>query len=126
MAYQTDMLMHLQAITDGEEIDDKPYNRLLINVPPGMMKSLLVNVFWPAWEWGPKGQPNLRYLLVSHKIDLPILNAGKLRRLISSEWYHKRWPIKFRDDQNAKTRFEKRPYWACSCCGCGRNYRPVW
>jgi hypothetical protein len=32
-------------------------NRLLANVPPG--KSLLVNVFWPAWEWGPrsKGDP---------------------------------------------------------------------
>ena len=40
--------MHLEAITNGEEIDDRPYNRLLINVPPGMMKSLLVNVFWPA------------------------------------------------------------------------------
>ena len=45
---------HLQAITDGVEIDERAYNRLLINVPPGMMKSLLVNVFWVAWEWGPK------------------------------------------------------------------------
>jgi hypothetical protein len=38
---------HLEAITAGR------LNRLLINVPPGMMKSLLVSVFWPAWEWGP-------------------------------------------------------------------------
>lgn len=98
--------MHLQAITDGEEIDDKPYNRLLINVPPGMMKSLLVNVFWPAWEWGPKNKQNMRYLLVSHKIDLPINNAAKLRRLLSSDWYQARWPIQFQGDQNAKTRFE--------------------
>jgi predicted phage terminase large subunit-like protein len=44
--------------------------------------------------------------MVSHKIDLPIQNAGKLRRLISSEWYQARWPIEFRDDQNAKTKFE--------------------
>jgi hypothetical protein len=41
--------LHLEAITFG----DIPSNRLLINVPPGFMKSLLVNVFWPAWEWGP-------------------------------------------------------------------------
>ena len=47
--------MHLEAITNGEVIDGNLYNRLLINVPPGTMKSLLVNVFWPAWEWGPKG-----------------------------------------------------------------------
>ena len=98
--------MHLEAITNGEEIDDRPYNRLLINVPPGMMKSLLVNVFWPAWEWGPKNKPSMRYLLVSHKIDLPIQNAGKLRRLLASEWYQKRWPIELRDDQNAKTKYE--------------------
>jgi hypothetical protein len=32
---------------------DIPSNRLLINVPPGFMKSLLVDVFWPAWERGP-------------------------------------------------------------------------
>jgi len=37
---------HLMAITDGHEMEGgKPYNRLLINVPPGMMKSLIVNVF---------------------------------------------------------------------------------
>jgi hypothetical protein len=28
-------------------------NRLLINVPPGSSKSLIVSVMWPAWEWGP-------------------------------------------------------------------------
>jgi len=24
--------------------------RLVINVPPGFMKSMLVDVFWPAWD----------------------------------------------------------------------------
>jgi hypothetical protein len=45
--------LHLEAVTFGE------INRLLINVPPGFMKSLLVNVFWPAWEWGPMGLAHL-------------------------------------------------------------------
>ena len=98
--------MHLQAISAGEEIDGRVYNRLLINVPPGTMKTLLTQVFWPAWEWGPRGRPDLRYLLISHKVDLPIRWAGKMRRLISSEWYQARWPIEFRGDQNAKTNFE--------------------
>lgn len=98
--------MHLEAITNDEEIDGKPYNRLLINVPPGMMKSLLVNVLWPAWEWGPKNHPNYRYLLVSHTVKLSIRDTTKLRRLISSEWYQERWPIKLRDDQDAKLKFE--------------------
>src|SRR4030088_3485392 len=51
---------HLEAITAGHP------NRLLINVPPGMMKSLLVSVFWPAWEWGPQGLASLRYLASSY------------------------------------------------------------
>ena len=40
---------HLEAITDELILDNgEYYNRLLCNVPPGTMKSLLVNVFWPA------------------------------------------------------------------------------
>ena len=36
---------HLEAVTRGQ------IRNLLINVPPRHMKSLLVSVFWPAWEW---------------------------------------------------------------------------
>src|ERR1700756_5811719 len=36
---------HLEAVTRGQ------IRNLLINVPPRHMKSLLVAVFWPAWEW---------------------------------------------------------------------------
>ena len=54
---------HLEAITDEMMIDDERYyNRLLINVPPGAMKSLLCNVLWPSWEWGPRNMPYLRYV----------------------------------------------------------------
>jgi hypothetical protein len=40
---------HLEAVSAGQ------ITRLLINVPPGTMKSMSVCVFWPAWEWGPRG-----------------------------------------------------------------------
>ena len=43
------MCEHLEACTNGE------ITRLLMNVPPGTMKSLLCSVFWPCWEWGPRG-----------------------------------------------------------------------
>ena len=51
---------HLEAVTFGK------ITRLLINVPPGSMKSLMVNVFWPAWEWGPMGMAHLRYVSFSY------------------------------------------------------------
>lgn len=99
---------HLEAITDGVEIDGKPYNRLLINIPPGFSKSLILNVFWPAWEWGPKGQPHHRYVCAAHSQNLAIRDSTKMRRLIMSEWYQERWGhiVRMTKDQSAKTKFE--------------------
>jgi predicted phage terminase large subunit-like protein len=100
---------HLTAITDEVMIDDeKYYNRLLINVPPGAMKSLLTNVFWPAWEWGPRNMPHLRYVCASHGQELAIRDSTKMRRLIQSEWYQSFWGdrVTLTGDQNAKTKFE--------------------
>jgi hypothetical protein len=77
---------HLEAVTNGR------ITRLLINVPPGTMKSLLVSVLWPAWEWGPKGRRSLRYLATSFN-DGPVKrDTRKCRDLILSEWYQTLWP----------------------------------
>jgi predicted phage terminase large subunit-like protein len=100
---------HLEAITDGIELDNgNLYNRLLINVPPGLMKSLLCGVFFPAWEWGPRNMPHLRYVCASHSLDLAIRDGLRMRRLITSEWYQKRWGdrVQLTGDQNQKTKFE--------------------
>jgi len=100
---------HLEAITAGVELDDGSlYNRLLINVPPGTMKSLLVGVFWPSWEWGPKNLPHHRFVCASHSLDLAIRDGLRMRRLISSEWYQERWGdrVQLTGDQNQKTKFE--------------------
>ena len=100
---------HLEAITDEQMIDDRQYyNRLLINVPPGAMKSLLVNVLWPAWEWGPKNMPYMRYVCASHAMPLAIRDSIKMRRLVTSEWYQKRWGdrVTITGDQNEKIKYE--------------------
>lgn len=91
---------HLEAVTNGD------IKRLLMNVPPGSMKSLLTNVMWPAWEWGPRGMVSKRFLSTAHKQDLAVRDNLKCRRLITSEWYQSRWPITLTGDQNAKTKFE--------------------
>jgi len=92
--------LHLQAVSDGD------IKRLLMNVPPGSMKSLLTNVLWPAWEWGPLGMPSMRFLSTAHKQDLAIRDNLKCRRLIQSEWYQSRWPVTLVGDNNQKTKFE--------------------
>lgn len=94
------MCEHLEAVHNGQ------IKRLLMNVPPGMMKSLLTGVFFPAWEWGAGGKPSLRYLTTAHKEALAVRDNLKCRRLIQSEWYQERWNVSLTGDQNAKTKFE--------------------
>jgi hypothetical protein len=77
---------HLEAVTAGR------INRLLINVPPGSSKSLIVSVMWPAWEWGPCGRRSLRYLATAFNEGPVKRDTRKCRDLIASEWYQRLWP----------------------------------
>lgn len=75
----------LMAITDGH------ITRICINVPPGSMKSSLLNVLWPAWEWGPQNMPHLRYLSVSYNSDIPERDNLRFTRVISDPVYQSMW-----------------------------------
>lgn len=86
---------HLEAITWGTFLEMGLPNRLLINVPPRMMKSLLVSVLWPAWEWGPAGMPGLRYLSTSFSDENVRRDCRKMRDLVNSTWFQTLWPRKF-------------------------------
>jgi predicted phage terminase large subunit-like protein len=94
------MCEHLEAVSNGDILS------LLMNVPPGTMKSLMTGVIFPAWEWGPRAKPDLRYLGTSHKQDLAVRDNLKCRRLIQSKWFQDRWSVQLTSDQNAKTKFE--------------------
>jgi hypothetical protein len=93
---------HLEAITSGD------IQKLLINVPPRNCKSMTVCVFWPAWEWGPQGKPETRWLFSSYAEQLSKRDSLKCRRLITSKWYQERWGDRFyiTTDQNEKMRYE--------------------
>ena len=90
---------HLEAVTNGE------ITRLLMNVPPGSMKSLLTGVIWPAWEWGPRGMPEMRFVGTAHEETLAIRDNRKCRDLITSDWYQQLWPIEMAADLNGKREF---------------------
>lgn len=91
---------HLQAVTRGE------IERLLMNVPPGFMKSLLVNVFWPAWEWGPQNMAHRRYVNFSYSASLTVRDNRRLRRLITSPEFQSMWRVRLVSDENNKVKFE--------------------
>lgn len=85
---------HLGAICEHlEAVHRKEITGLLvINQPPGTMKSMTVSVLFNPWEWGPADTPGLRYLTASYRQDLTIRDSRKSRDLIQSEWYRTLWP----------------------------------
>tara|TARA_R110002167_G_C12707228_1_gene655087 strand:- start:5245 stop:6813 length:1569 start_codon:yes stop_codon:yes gene_type:complete len=90
------MCAHLEAVTRGD------ITRLLINVPPGCTKSMLVNVFWPCWEWGPKGLSHYKYIATAHEKGLVIDLMARAREVLKSEWYQSHWPLTFKADADGK------------------------
>jgi len=70
---------HLQAVYRGE------IRKLLINVPPGMGKSLLTSVFFPAWIWC--DDPRFQSIYATHLARLTRRDSMRCRDLITSDWY---------------------------------------
>jgi predicted phage terminase large subunit-like protein len=91
--------LHLEAVTNGD------ITRLLMNVPPGSMKSILTGVIWPAWEWGPRNMPQMRFVGTAHEEQLAIRDSRRCRDLIKSDWYQRLWPIELLSDLDGKREF---------------------
>lgn len=97
---------HIDAICDHlESARAGNTRRLVLNLPPRHMKSLLVSVFWPVWRW--TFEPELRFLTFSYDQDLANRDATKSRDVIRSEWYRQRWPhVRLKGDVNRVSRYE--------------------
>jgi len=88
---------HLEAVSSGE------IRRLVIAIPPGMTKSTMASIAWPAWEW--THSPQRRHMTASYDRELATDLAVKSRTLIESAWYQTRWPLRLKADENLKTRY---------------------
>jgi predicted phage terminase large subunit-like protein len=80
--------------------------RLIINVPPRSMKSLLCTVFYPVWRWCI--EPQRRFMFVSYSDELSTDHSLFRRNVLNSEMYRGGWGqvVKFSKDQNLKTQYE--------------------
>jgi hypothetical protein len=74
--------------------------KLLISVPPGHAKSMLVSVLWPAWQW--LSVPAWSVLCASYARELALRDSRRARVLIEGAWYRglKAQPWDLADDQN--------------------------
>jgi predicted phage terminase large subunit-like protein len=90
---------HVQALLEGRI----PKRKLLINVPPGSMKSRIVSVCAPAWYW--INNPWWRAIFASANPRVTIRDSVYCRQLIESAWYQESFKPDwtFAADQNAKS-----------------------
>lgn len=61
----------------------------VLNLPPGTGKSLLVDVFYPAWVWAT--QPGRKFLGCSYDGDLVLRDTYKIRTILQSPEYSNAW-----------------------------------
>lgn len=119
---------HVRAVCEHLAELAKPeplFTDLIVNIPPGCMKSLLASVFWPCWVWSK--WPESRWMFASYSAHLSTRDSQRRRDIIQSSWYQDRWPMKFVADQNEKTKFrnEKQGWmFATSVGGAGTGEHP--
>jgi len=89
---------HVQALVTG----GLSRNNLIINVPPGSMKSTIISVCTPAWIW--IRRPSYRAVFSSGNRRVTSRDSVKCRMILESNWYRTTFGIawKFREDQNEK------------------------
>jgi predicted phage terminase large subunit-like protein len=88
----------LESVTRGE------LKRVVINIPPGCSKSLIVSTFWPAFEWA--SDASYRYFTASYSEANTIRDNRRLRSIVTSDWYQKHFNVELSSDQYAKVRFD--------------------
>lgn len=86
--YICDILQRRYFIWDGSDANhysDNSIYDLVINLPPGSTKSLMVSVFFPAWLWINNPSAKIITCSYSHKIAEEL--SGKSLRLMQSDLY---------------------------------------
>jgi predicted phage terminase large subunit-like protein len=74
----------------GQEYEDLFYgrnDRLIVNQPPGTMKTFLLEVFFPAWVWAK--DPTRRFGIFSYADEPMQPPKEAFLNLITSDWYQK-------------------------------------
>lgn len=83
---------HLEAVLHGQ------ITRLVINIPPGSMKSLACSVFFPAWAWAVR--PEKKFIFASYADSVTKRDSLRCRNIIDSAWYRARWGHIFKPSED--------------------------
>jgi len=89
---------HLAACERGE------ITRLIINMPPRMLKSVTVSVAWPAWLLAQN--PSQKLMVASYAHSLSVKHSTDCRLVMQSPWYQRIFSAtQLSNDQNEKDKY---------------------
>lgn len=92
-------------IAELQEIESGRNNRLLINLPPRSLKSIIISVVWPAWILGQ--DPSKRIIVASYSRFLATKHSEDTRAIMESEWFKSLFPnCKLDRRSNTKAKFK--------------------
>ncbi len=78
------MIEYLKAVESGG------MKRLIVNLPPRSLKSICVNIAWPAWLLGQS--PHMKIIAVSYSQQLSDKHSIDCRTIMQSDWYRQLFP----------------------------------
>jgi hypothetical protein len=82
---------HVEAIARQlERVRRREIRRLIINMPPRSLKSIMASVAFPAFVLG--HDPSRRIICVSYSGDLSRKHSNDFRALLESSWYRGTFP----------------------------------
>ena len=107
--------MAYRYLNDGRELGNDPYityvcrrlakakgngARIVLNMPPRHLKTLLGSVFLTAWllAWNAAE----KIIVVTYSEQLALNTAYLLRKVLQSPWYRRYFPTRLAGDQNPR------------------------
>lgn len=107
---------HIDAVCDEvqAQLEGRDGRRdVLLSIPPGFLKSIIVSVMRPAWCW--LHWPHRRSIYVSNTDDLSSRDSRRTRDVLKSDVYGRLMLI---------LAHPSRKDWVCPCCG--QSQHPKW
>jgi len=97
-------IQYLAKVLESTRLGESEKRRIIVNLPPRAMKSIIISIAWPAWILGL--QPSRKIIAVSYSQHLANKMSSDCRTVMQSDWYKSLFPdTRIARGNNAKSKF---------------------
>lgn len=97
-------IRYLAKVLESTRLGETEKRRMIVNLPPRALKSIIISVAWPAWILGQN--PSKKIIAVSYSQHLANKLSSDCRVVMQSDWYKAMFPkTRIERGNNAKSKF---------------------